>query len=105
MLYGSPNITVYTDHRNNTFSKFSTQRVMRWRLILEDFGVQFKNIKGESNTLADALSRLPIAERQNTTEDLNLTLNFQYCQFDNSVSFTVNIVRAPRDRTFLPTKR
>ena len=70
MLYGAPNITVYTDHKNNTFSKFSTQRVLRWRLILEDYGVQFKYIKGSTNTLADALSRLPIAERQTPTQNL-----------------------------------
>ena len=65
MLYGCPNIIIYTDHRNNTFHKLQTQRVLRWRLFIEDFGVQFKYIKGESNQLADALSRLPFAERQN----------------------------------------
>jgi hypothetical protein len=32
---------------------------------LEDYGVQFQYIKGELNTLADALSRLPFDERQN----------------------------------------
>ena len=68
MLYGCPNITVYTDHKNYTFSKFSTQRVMRWRLILEDYGVKFQYIKGVNNTLADALSRLPLAERQDNTK-------------------------------------
>ena len=65
MLYGCSNITVYTDHKNNTFQKLQTQRVLRWRLFLEDYGVQFKYIKGESNSLADALSRLPFDERQN----------------------------------------
>jgi hypothetical protein len=65
MLYGCPNITVYTDHRNNTFQKLQTQRVLRWRLFLEDYGVTFQYIKGEDNSLADALSRLPYDERQN----------------------------------------
>ena len=37
---------------------------MQWRLFLEDFGVQLHYIKGESNHLADALSRLPFYERQ-----------------------------------------
>jgi hypothetical protein len=41
---------------------------MRWRLFLEDYGVQFHYIKGETNSLADALSRLPFHERQNTME-------------------------------------
>jgi hypothetical protein len=65
MLYGCPNIHIYTDHRNNTFKNLQTQRVLRWRLFLEDYGVHFEYIKGETNTLADALSRLPFNERQN----------------------------------------
>jgi hypothetical protein len=36
-----------------------------WRLFLEDSAVQFHYINGESNSLADALSRLPFDERQN----------------------------------------
>ena len=43
--------------------------MLRWRLFLEDFGVQFHYIKGETNSLADALSRLPLAERQYPTEN------------------------------------
>jgi len=66
MLYGSQQIHVYTDHKNNTFQKFQTQCVLCWRLFLEDFGVQFHYIKGETNSLANALSHLPLAERQDT---------------------------------------
>jgi hypothetical protein len=65
MLYGCQNIYVYTDHKNNTFTNLQTQRVLHWRLFLEDFAIQFRYIKGESNSLADALSRLPFDERQN----------------------------------------
>ena len=36
-----------------------SQRVMRWRMILEEFGPDIVHIKGEQNTSADALSRLP----------------------------------------------
>ena len=68
MLYGCPNIHVYTDHKNNTFQKLNTQRVLRWRLYMEDFGVQLHYIKGKTNELADALSRLPFAERQDPIE-------------------------------------
>jgi transposase InsO family protein len=68
MLYGCPNIHVYTDHKNNTFKNLQTQRVLRWRLFLEDHGVQFHYIKGETNSLADALSRLPFDERQNPSD-------------------------------------
>ena len=65
MLYGCQNIHVYTDHKNNTFQRLQTQRVIRWRLYLEEYGVQFHYIKGENNDLADALSRLPFSEEHN----------------------------------------
>ena len=39
-----------------------SQRVMRWRLILEEFGPDIKHIKGEDNIVADAISRLPMSE-------------------------------------------
>ena len=64
MLYGCKELHVYTDHKNNTFSKLNTQRVIRWRMFLEDFGPKIHYIKGPDNVIADALSRLPFAERQ-----------------------------------------
>ena len=51
-------ITVYTDHKNITYKIFNTERVMCWRLILEEFGPELKYVKGENNVFADALSRL-----------------------------------------------
>ena len=51
-------ITVYTDHKNLTYNVLNTERVMRWRLILEEFGPELKYIKVENNLVDDALSRL-----------------------------------------------
>jgi hypothetical protein len=31
-------ITINTDHKNLTFSNFTTDRVTRWRLIVEEYG-------------------------------------------------------------------
>jgi transposase InsO family protein len=45
-----------------TFSNFQTQRVLRWRLFLEEFGPIFHYIEGNKNLAADALSRLPFSE-------------------------------------------
>ena len=64
MLYGCRELHVHTDHRNLTHHKITSQRVMRWRLFLEDYAPEFHYIKGEHNTLADSMSRLPHSERQ-----------------------------------------
>jgi hypothetical protein len=60
MLLGAQ-INVKTDHRNLTheLGAFSTQRVLRWHLYLEEFNPTFEYIKGENSVTSDALSRLP----------------------------------------------
>ena len=57
-------ITVYTDHRNLTYRILNTEHVIRWRLILEEFGPEPKYIKGENNVLTDALSSLDMSDNQ-----------------------------------------
>ena len=51
-------LIVYTDHKNLVCKHFNTERVMRWRLILEEYNPELRYIKGEHNIVADALSRL-----------------------------------------------
>ena len=57
-------IIVYTDHKNLTCKSFNTERVLRWRLVLEEYGPELKYIKGEHNIVADALSRLDITREE-----------------------------------------
>ena len=52
-------IIVYTDHKNLIYNDLQTDRVLRWRLLLEEFGVEIRYIKGITNTVADVLSRYP----------------------------------------------
>jgi transposase InsO family protein len=59
MLFGCKELHIYTDHRNLTFTKLNSQRVIRWRLYLEEFNPIFHYIKGEDYNIADALSRIP----------------------------------------------
>ncbi len=60
MLLGAE-LHVHTDHKNPThqLSAFQTQRIMRWRLLLEEFNPSFHHKEGKLNCVADALSRLP----------------------------------------------
>ena len=45
---------------------------MRWRLILEEFGAEFKYIKGPNNIVADALSRLEMNSKSSPKTDTAL---------------------------------
>ena len=64
ILFGYP-IRVFSDHKNlvHAATVSQSQRVMRWRLILEEFGPDIRHISGEDNLVADAISRLPTANK------------------------------------------
>ena len=59
IIFGYP-IRVFSDHKNlvHAANMSQSQRVMRWRLILEEFGPDIRHIKGEDNVVADSISRL-----------------------------------------------
>lgn len=50
-------IVVHTDHLNILQSSLANSRVVRWRLMLEEYGAKFVHVKGEDNVVADTLSR------------------------------------------------
>ena len=53
-------ISVFTDHNPLTFIhkiKNKNQRLLRWCLILQEYNLDIKHIKGKDNVIADALSR------------------------------------------------
>ena len=67
---------MHTNHLNLTYKQFNTDRVMRWRLILEEYGVSLAYIKGTTNIVADTLSRLSPLE----------DINFHVCVPDNDLT-------------------
>jgi RNase H-like domain found in reverse transcriptase len=56
-------IEVFTDHKNLVYKTFNTERIMRWRLIIKEFGPKLTYIKRFNNMVADALSRMKMTEK------------------------------------------
>jgi len=63
-------IIVWTDHKNLTCTNFNTERVLRWRLVLEEYGPELRYIQGHHNVVADALSHLPMVLPDTTLGNL-----------------------------------
>ena len=69
MIHGYP-LDVFIDHKNWTHDKIiRNDRVMRWRLLLEDEDITWHYIEGKKNKVADALSRLPFSDLVNTDKE------------------------------------
>ena len=58
-------LTVHTDHLNLLYNKLPSQRMTRWRLLLEEYNPKVVHIAGIDNDAADALSRLDILDKAN----------------------------------------
>ena len=67
MILIEQKIRIYTDNQNLTYTFLNTDRVLRQRLILEEFGPDIEYIKGEENIVSDAISRFTLNGNQETT--------------------------------------
>ena len=63
-------IVVYTDHKNLTYENFNMECVMRWQLLIEEFGPTIEYIKGPKNIVADVLSRLNLVSLPSNLQDM-----------------------------------
>jgi len=70
-------VIVHTDHKNLVYKNSSGERIMRWRLILEEFGPTWEYIPGEKNLVADALSRLETDNNQPPKEPTTASQSLQ----------------------------
>jgi hypothetical protein len=61
-------LIVHTDHKNILYGNLANDRIVRWRLLLEEFGPEYRHIAGKDNVVADALSRLDKEEEVSDVE-------------------------------------
>ena len=57
LLYGQE-VIIHTDHKNILYGNLANDRIIRWRLLIEEYSPVIQHIKGEDNVVADALSRM-----------------------------------------------
>jgi putative transposase len=70
ILFGQ-RIVIHTDHRNILYNKLSSDRIIRWRLLLEEYGPEYVHISGKDNVVADALSRMEATFNTDQKETIN----------------------------------
>jgi hypothetical protein len=72
MLWGQ-RLNVYTDHKNLTQDGLgsTSNRVTRWRILLEEYAPKIIYIVGIHNTVADAISQLDYDPKVNSTNEYN----------------------------------
>jgi hypothetical protein len=87
MLWGQ-RIKVYTDHKNliQDALGLTSDRVYRWRLLLEEYGPEVVYIKGIHNTVADAISCLDFTPIKTSYDRQSwMTLTKHWCYYTASV--------------------
>ena len=58
---------INNDNKNLMCKTFNDDRVLRWWLILEEYGPDIEYIKGENNIVTDRLSIIPLNGNKVTT--------------------------------------
>eukprot|EP00957_Ditylum_brightwellii_P121615 9274378-Ditylum_brightwellii.AAC.1 len=68
-------IVVFTDHKNLTQEAlwYTSERLMRWQLLMKEFGLDIKYIKRKAKSIADAISRFNYSG-ESLTSDVTLSL-------------------------------
>jgi hypothetical protein len=95
-LLGYP-ITVFTDNKNNTFNGLkASDRVLRWFLLLEEYGVTFEYLPGKKNVgnVADALSRFDIHSLKNQEEELLTVISGSENNSISNIKYQINNSKA-----------
>ena len=73
-------IKVYTDHKNLTYegTNYNSDRRLRQRLLIEEYGVELIFIAGHINVVADGMSRLDFETCHETKEQCYLLTKYEH---------------------------
>ena len=83
-------IQVYKDNKNLTFSNFNTQRVIFWRILIEEFGPKIVYIPGPATIVANDISCL---EMENDPD--NTQIYFDYDLENHLIEFSDRFAGEP----------
>ena len=67
ILFGQK-VIVHPDHLNLLYNKLPSPRIIRWRLMLEEFGPKLEHVAGKQNVVADTLSQHQKLEGHNNSD-------------------------------------
>lgn len=97
--------TIYTDNKNITYdTAITNSRLQRWKIILNDFNIEFKHIKGELNCIPDLMSRIQtMAVDCNDTMQVKHLLN-EFCPPTEKETIKYNLQKTPREKFLLDIK-
>ena len=62
-------LRIYTDHKNPTCINYNNDRVLIWRLIIEEYVPYIQYIQVGKHIVSDTLSIFPINRNQETTQN------------------------------------
>ena len=96
ILWGAK-INVYTDHKNLTQRNLLSNRILLWRMVLEEFAPTFHYKPGSEQIVADTLSRHPMLPRRG---EQGAVLSEESAQFE--IAFTECFLNYPEDVNAFP---
>jgi hypothetical protein len=96
-------ITVHTDHKNILYRSLPTQRIMRWRTLLEEYDITFVHLKGVDNVIADGISRLD-ADWQNDDDLTHMIHAMSKIPFDESIEINYQVTLYDMAASYMKSK-
>ncbi|KAH9149534.1 hypothetical protein AeRB84_007417, partial [Aphanomyces euteiches] len=69
-------LIIHTDHKNLLYSKMGNAQMLRWRLLIKEFGPSISYVPGKSNVMADSLSWLENMDQRRPESICALTFDF-----------------------------